>query len=325
MSDSIDRKLPSSGQEISQIGDAIEVLDPTGRPQKGVFIFRDPGGKRLECRIVRSPLAPGIIYRHIDVLPGHSWAHDLSADIVVEELSPALDPSRSAAALGRLSPGQLQALTGTLEKIRGNAHMPIQIIAVDPVNGTVLVEDAPGLLKTINMSTGETVAELYALAGAGIGNVDNPESPVVASPDKDDTAGIQEKKQGMDMEKEQPATTAFRESARVADQSKAPPFPTSTSEQMEFLRKEGFLSVVGGDIEKSSAGHYNLRLEVVTDDTIKVLGRETKRITHVTISDLVKSAAVELIKELSVHGVRVLDLTRGEFSPQTAKGQPQPA
>jgi uncharacterized membrane-anchored protein YitT (DUF2179 family) len=75
-----------------------------------------------------------------------------------------------------------------------------------------------------------------------------------------------------------------------------------------------YVTMVGAVIDGTRAGKYGVRIQYVPGDVTDVLGRETKSIKYVTISDLDQSTAKELLKTLRERQVTITDSTGGQFT-----------
>ena len=76
-----------------------------------------------------------------------------------------------------------------------------------------------------------------------------------------------------------------------------------------------YVTMVGAVIDGTRAGKYGVRIQYVPGDVTDVLGRETKSIKYVTISELDQSTAKELLKTLRERQVTITDSTGGQFTP----------
>src|SRR5260370_25039036 len=85
----------------------------------------------------------------------------------------------------------------------------------------------------------------------------------------------------------------------------------------------GYTSIVDADIAKTSQGKYALRVVYFTGEDIEVLGRKTKRSVELTISDLEKYEATQVVDALRSHQVGVTDYSGGEFNPHAQNPQTQ--
>ncbi len=79
-----------------------------------------------------------------------------------------------------------------------------------------------------------------------------------------------------------------------------------------------YSKIVDADIDKTPQGRYDLRFVYVTDSNVEVLGRQTKQTREVTLPDLAKDAADELVQALRAHSVGLTDYSGGDFSSRPA-------